>query len=105
MKIQKVGKLLTNLQDKNEYVILIRNLKYALGHGLLLKKVHTIIKFNQKGWLKPYIDMSTAKKGSKKWIWKKIFFKFNNAVFGLRMENVGNDRYIKLISNEARKII
>ena len=36
---------------------------------------------------------------------KKDFFKFNNAVFGLRMENVGNDRYIKLISNEARKII
>ena len=37
----------------------IRNLKQALNHGLILKKVHIAIKFNQKDWLKPYIDMKT----------------------------------------------
>ena len=25
----------------------------------MLKKVHEMIKFNQNGWLKPYIDMNT----------------------------------------------
>ena len=59
MKIEKVEKLVTNLQDKTEYVIHIRNLKQALNHGLILKKVHREIKFNQKFWLKPYIDMNT----------------------------------------------
>ena len=39
-KIKKVEKLVTNLYDKNEYVIHIRNLKQALDHGLILKKVH-----------------------------------------------------------------
>ena len=34
------------------------NLKQALNHGLLLKKVHRVIKFNQNVWLKPYIDIS-----------------------------------------------
>ena len=38
-----------NLHDK--YVVLIRNLKQALNHGLILKTVHKVIKFNQKDWL------------------------------------------------------
>ena len=52
-KIKKIEKLVTNLYDKSEYVIHIRNLKQALNHGLILKKVHGVIKFNQKDWLKP----------------------------------------------------
>ena len=43
----------------NERVIHIRNLKQAFNHGLVLKKVHKIIKFNQKVSLKLYIDMNT----------------------------------------------
>ena len=38
MKIKKVKKFVTNLHDKNEYVIHMRNLKQALNHGLILKK-------------------------------------------------------------------
>ena len=48
MKIGKFEKLFTNLHYKSEYVIHIRNLKQALIHGLVLKKVHRVIKFNQK---------------------------------------------------------
>ena len=48
MKIEKVEKLVTNLHDKTEYAIHIRNLKQALNHGLILKKVHRVIKFRQK---------------------------------------------------------
>ena len=39
MKTGKGEKLVTNLHDKTEYVIHIRNLKQALTHGLILKKV------------------------------------------------------------------
>ena len=48
MKIKKVKKLVANLHDKTEYVIHIRNLKQSLNRGLVLKKVHRVIKFNQK---------------------------------------------------------
>ena len=37
----------------------IRSLKHALDHGLILKKVHRVIQFNQEAWLKEYIDMNT----------------------------------------------
>ena len=59
MKIEKVKKLVSNLHEKTEYVTHIRNLKPALNHGLVLKKVHRVIKFNQNAWLKVYIDVNT----------------------------------------------
>ena len=58
-KIKKCNKLVCTVQDKENYVVHIRALKQALNHGLILKKVHRVIQFNQKAWLKPYIDMNT----------------------------------------------
>ena len=51
MKIEKVKNLVTNLHEKIEYVIHIRNLKQALNYGLILKKVHKVVEFNQEAWL------------------------------------------------------
>ena len=72
-KIGKVERLAANLQDKTEYAIHIRNSKHALYHGLILKKVHSVIKFNQNAWLKPYIDMTTDLRKKTEMILKKIF--------------------------------
>ena len=47
MKINKCNKLVCNLYDKNKYIVHIRSLKQALDHGLILKKVHRVIPFNQ----------------------------------------------------------
>ena len=49
MNIKKWNKLVCNFYDKEKYVAHIRTLKQALSHGLILKKVHRIIQFNQKG--------------------------------------------------------
>ena len=71
MKIEKVKKLAANLHDKTEYVIHTRSLKQLLNHGLVLKKVHRVIKFDQNAWLKPYIDMYTDLRKKQKMILKK----------------------------------
>ena len=47
MKINKCNKLVCNLYDKKNYVVHIRALKEALNHGLVLKRIHRVIKFNQ----------------------------------------------------------
>ena len=56
--LNKVQRLVANLPNKNEYVILIKNFKQSLNIGLTLKKVHRVIKFNQKAWLEPHIKMN-----------------------------------------------
>ena len=68
---------------KKNIVAYIRNLKQALNHGLVLKKVHRLIMFNQKAYLKPYIDMNTElRKKSKSDCDKSLFKLMNNAIFG-----------------------
>ena len=94
MKIEKVEKLVANLHDKTEYVIHIRNLQQALNHGLVLKKVHRMIKFNQNAWLKPYIDMNTDLRKKAKYDFEKDFFQLmSNAVSGITMGNWRKQRY------------
>ena len=72
MKIGKVEKRVGCLYDKEEYVI--RNLKQTLNHELALKKVHGVIKFYQKSWLNPYVDMNTDLRKKVENDLKKIFF-------------------------------
>ena len=58
-KVNKVEKLICSIEDKEKYVIHIRVLKQALNHGLVLRKVHGVIQFNQEDCLKPYTDLNT----------------------------------------------
>ena len=71
MKIKKCSKLVCNLYDKSNYVVHIRSLKQALDHGLILKKIHRVMHFNQEAWLKEYIDLNTELRKQAKMILKK----------------------------------
>ena len=96
MEANKCKKLICSLYDKKNYVDHISSLKQALNHGLILKKVHRVIKFNQRSWLKEYIDMNTEYRMNAKNDFEKDFYKLmNNAVFGKTMENVRKHREIK----------
>ena len=104
MKIDKCKKLVCNLRDKKKYVVHIKSLKQALSHGLKLKKIHRIIEFNQKAWLKPYIDMNTElRKLAKDDFEKDLFRLMNNAVFRKTMENIRKDRNIKLVTTDKKR--
>ena len=95
-KLGKVEKLVCSIEDTEKYVIHIRALKQALNHGLVLKNVHMVIKFNQEAWLKPYIDINTKLRTEAKYEFEKDFFKLmNDSVFGKTMENVRKHRDIK----------
>ena len=74
MKVEKFEKLVPNLHDKNEYVMRMRKLKEALNHGLVLKKVHKFIKFDQKSWLKSHNDMNEELRKKSKKRFRKMFF-------------------------------
>ena len=101
MKIHKCKKLVCNLHNKKKYVVHIK----SLNHGLKFKKIHRIIEFNQKAWLKPYIDMNTELRKLAKDDFEKDLFKLmNNAVFRKTMENIRKHRNIKLVTTDKKEI-
>ena len=104
MEVNKCKKLICNLFNKKKYVVHINVLKQALIQGLKLKKIRRVIEFNQKAWLKPYIDMNTElRKAAKNDFEKDLFKLMNNSVFGKTMENIRKHRDIKLITTDKKR--
>ena len=104
MNINRCNKLVCDLYDKNNYVVHIIVLKRALDYGLILRKVHRVIEFNQKAWLKEYININTKLRTEVKNDFEKDFFKLmNNSVFGKTVENVRKHRDLKLVATDKKR--
>ena len=94
-------KLVTNLMDKDKYVLHYRNLQQFLQLGLKFKKIHRILKSKQKYWMKPYIDFNTQKRKEATNDANKNPFKLlNNAAYGKTMENMRKRIKIRIVKNE-----
>ena len=61
--------------------------------------MHSVIKFNQEGWLEPHIN----EKDPKNYFQKYLFKLMNNTDFGKAMENVIKHRDIKFVTTNRRR--
>ena len=105
MKAGTTKKLIPNLHNKSKYVTHYRNLQLYIKYGMKITKIHRILQFKQRPWMKPYITFNTDMRKKARNSFEKDFFKLaNNSVFGRTMMNVRRHRRIILIQ-DPRKLI
>ena len=100
-KFKTTRKLLMSQHDKHNYCIHFKLLQYFIHKGLQVTKVHSVVQFTQKQFLKPYIDFNSRKRAQANSTFEKDFYKLkNNSLFGKTMEDVRKHSNYKLVTNE-----
>jgi len=93
-------KLIPHLGNRTGYVVHYKNLQYYLKKGMILKKVHDIIAFDQRQWLKPFILKNTLLRQKAKSKFEQDLFKLiNNSIFGKSMQQMRNRMNVKITDN------
>ena len=77
---------------------------YYLSLGIRLVKIHRILKFKQKNWLKVFTDFNTKKRQeSNDEFNKNLYKRFNNCVYGKSIENARKKINVTL-ANDKKKV-
>ena len=96
-------KLIPNLMDKTKYVCHYRNLQLYVKYGLVIAKVHRILSFSQKPWLRPWIQMCNEQRRTARSVFESDLAKLQaNATFGKTLEQVRNHVNVRLIADENK---
>jgi len=94
--------LIPNLLIKNRYVTRYRNLQFYLNHGLIVTKSHRILSFQQRPWLKPWIDYCTTKRKTATEFESDLAKLQANATFWKTMKQVRHRVNVRLICDEHK---
>ena len=98
-------KLIPTLHDKKNYIVHYRALKYYVELGLLGTKIHKVMTFEQKPWLKPYIEFNSPKRKLATHSFDRHFFKLlNNSVYGKTMENLRKRTNVRLATKPEQVV-
>ena len=97
------SKLLNTFHPRKNYVLHFKNLKLYLNLGMTLKKIHRVLCFTQKTFIKPFIELCTkARQSSKTNFERDQFKKVANSTYGKTIQNVRNYLSVKLNTKEKQ---
>ena len=103
IKVGGVRKLIPNLYDKLKYVIHYKYLKYYLPLGMILIKIHRVLKFKQNNWLNIFTDFNTEKrKNSNDEFNNNLYKLLNNCIYGESIENIRKRINANLVNNKKK---
>ena len=103
IKVGRVRKLIPNLCDKVKYVVHYENLLYYLSLGMKLVKIHRILTFKQKNWLKVFTHFNTKKRQESNDEFNKNLHKlFNNCIYGKSIENARKKVNVKMVNDKKK---
>lgn len=93
-------KLSATFYPRKNYIVHFKNLKLYLNLGMKLTKVNKAVKFFQKAFISPFIDLCTQKRQqSNSKFEQDQYKKLANSTFGKTIQNVRNYINVKLHTN------
>ena len=97
----KSTKLTSTCFNRENYIVHIKNLQLYLDLGMRLKKIRRVLEFDQKDFLRPFIERCTEERKKAKTVFEKNQFKkLSNSCYGKTIENIRDYISIKLHTNE-----
>lgn len=101
----KTEKLLCTLRDKVAYTCHFRNLKLYIQLGAVIKKVHRVLEFTQKLWIKGFIDYHSQKRAAATSDFVKNYHKLvANSTYGKFLQNDAKHQSIEIVTDRHRQL-
>jgi hypothetical protein len=96
-------KLVSDFSPRVKYVLHYRTLELYIRLGLKVTEVHRVISFNQKPFMKKFIEFNTKQRMQANNPFDVAFFKFmNNSLFGKQIENVKKRSNVTMVTEKER---
>jgi len=97
VKNYSTKKFTSTMETRKKYLVHIMNLQYYLKKGLKLQKIHRVIAFRQKAFLKDYINKCTEQRKNAPTktaanIWKLVV----NSTYGKLIEVSNKEKLLKM---------
>lgn len=103
IKLSKIEKLVPSILPKRNYICLLENLKFHLQHGLILKKIHRVLKADQAAILQEYIQFNSIRRGFALTKFEISFWKaLNNQLYGKTIQNVRGQLDVRIATTSAQ---
>jgi len=95
-------KLTSTFFDREKVVLHALNLQLYLKLGLKIKEIFRVIKFDQKPFMKSWVDFCTEKRSQSTNDFTKNFWKLLvNSVYGKTIESLNNRKQVKIVNNPS----
>ena len=108
LKFKSSEKLCCTLNNKRNYIVHYRTLKLYLSLGLILQKIHRVLKFRQSMWMVDFVNYNTVKRKEAKDEFTKMYHKNSvNSTFGKCLQSKRLEVDIKLANSKksAKKLL
>jgi hypothetical protein len=98
----KTKKLVPNLNDKKKYIVHYRALQFYIKQGMVLRKIHRGIEFDQSPWMKPFMEELARSRALVTNDFEKNMYKLlGNANYGKTVENVRKYQRVDFVRPEG----
>lgn len=90
------------IRNKYGYAVYWKNLRWYIEHGMVLTKIHRVLRFDERPYMREYVELNTRLRREGDSEFEKVFYKLlGNALYGKTFENKAKQSRVKIVQSKA----